>query len=59
MTRPRSSQFPYWKSFEDMAHFTGADPGDIHHLPRDAEFLVELLRAVQILRLRSVHGRTG
>ncbi|MDF2997666.1 MAG: hypothetical protein K0R27_3303 [Xanthobacteraceae bacterium] len=49
----------YWASFEDMARFTGADPGAIHHLRRDEEFLIELPKAVQVLKLRRVHGRTG
>lgn len=49
----------YWKSFEDMARFTGADPAAIHHLPRDGEFLIELPEAVQILKLRYAYGRTG
>ena len=49
----------YWESIEAMAAFTGADPRAIHHLPRDAEFLVELPTEVQILRLRHSHGRTG
>ena len=49
----------YWESVAAMAAFTGADPSAIHHLPRDAEFLVELPTEVQILRLRHSHGRTG
>jgi hypothetical protein len=49
----------YWDSFEAMARFTGGDPADIHHLPRDKEFLVELPREVQILRLRHHHGTTA
>jgi heme-degrading monooxygenase HmoA len=49
----------YWASIEDMAKFTGADPHDIHHLPRDAEFLIELPRSVQVLRLLTAHGNTG
>ena len=27
----------YWESVEAMARFTGGDPNQIHHLPRDAE----------------------
>jgi heme-degrading monooxygenase HmoA len=46
----------YWESFEAMARFTGGDPTKIHHLERDAEFLVELPTAVQILDLRHAHG---
>ncbi|MGQ9369362.1 antibiotic biosynthesis monooxygenase family protein [Azospirillum sp. ST 5-10] len=49
----------YWASVEDMAAFTGRDPTAIHHLDRDPEFLIELPRAVQILRLRHSHGVTG
>jgi heme-degrading monooxygenase HmoA len=49
----------YWPSIAAMAAFTGADPTDVHHLPRDAEFLIELPRSVQILSLRQSHGRTG
>lgn len=49
----------YWADFADMARFTGTDPGDIHHLPRDKEFLIELPEAVQILELLRADGTTG
>lgn len=49
----------YWASVEAMSIFTGSDPTDIHHLDRDAEFLVELPKAVQILKLRHSHGDVG
>lgn len=48
-----------WESVEAMARFTGGDPTEIHHLPRDAEFLIELPKEVQILRILTSHGRTG
>jgi hypothetical protein len=49
----------YWESIEAMSAFAGVDPTRIHHLDRDAEFLVELPQTVQILRLRSSHGDIG
>ena len=49
----------YWASIDDMAGFTGGGPTTIHHLPRDAEFLIELPERVQLFRLRTRHGRTG
>jgi heme-degrading monooxygenase HmoA len=49
----------YWESVDAMARFTGGDPTRIHHLDRDAEFLIELPREVQVLRLLTSHGRTG
>jgi hypothetical protein len=49
----------YWESVEAMARFTGSDPTKIHHLDRDGEFLIELPKGVQILRLLISHGRTG
>lgn len=49
----------YWESVDAMASFTGADPTAIHHLDRDAEFLIELPQSVQILRILSSHGQTG
>ncbi len=49
----------YWESVEAMARFTGGDPTQIHHLPRDAEFLIELPKKVQILYILTSHGRTG
>jgi heme-degrading monooxygenase HmoA len=49
----------YWESVEAMAGFTGRDPTAIHHLPRDAEFLIELPERVQVLRLRHSHGDVG
>lgn len=49
----------YWESVEAMAVFAGRDPRAIHHLDRDAEFLIELPEAVQILHIRRSHGVTG
>lgn len=49
----------YWPSIAAMAAFTGANATCIHHLPRDAEFLIELPKSVQVLRLLSCHGNTG
>ncbi len=49
----------YWENIEAMSRFTGGDPTRIHHLPRDAEFLIELPDRVQILRLRTSRGNTG
>lgn len=49
----------YWESMDAMSAFTGGDPKQIHHLDRDAEFLIELPSGVQILRLRTSHGMTG
>jgi hypothetical protein len=49
----------YWESVEAMARFTGGDPTRIHHLDRDAEFLIELPDRVQILTIRASHGNTG
>jgi heme-degrading monooxygenase HmoA len=49
----------YWESVDAMARFTGGDPTRIHHLERDSDFLIELPREVQILRLRTSHGRIG
>jgi heme-degrading monooxygenase HmoA len=49
----------YWESVEAMARFTGGDPTRIHHLDRDAEFLIELPKQVQVLRILRTHGQTG
>jgi hypothetical protein len=49
----------YWESVEAMSRFAGDDPRRIHHLERDAEFLIELPREVQILRIIASSGRTG
>jgi hypothetical protein len=47
----------YWESVAAMSRFTGDDPRRIHHLERDAEFLIELPRAVQILDIVASSGR--
>jgi hypothetical protein len=39
----------YWESIEAMSRFSGSDPTRIHHLPRDAEFLIELPESVQVM----------
>jgi heme-degrading monooxygenase HmoA len=49
----------YWESVEAMSRFAGANPRRIHHLERDAEFLIELPSGVQILGIISSFGRTG
>jgi len=49
----------YWESVEAMSRFTGGDPTRIHHLDRDAEFLIELPDRVQILAIRMSHGNLG
>ncbi|WP_087000381.1 hypothetical protein [Rhizobium sullae] len=49
----------YWENIEAMSTFAGADPTKIHHLERDSEFLIELPKEVQILRLLTSRGATG
>jgi heme-degrading monooxygenase HmoA len=49
----------YWESVAAMSRFTGGDPMRIHHLDRDAEFLIELPERVQIFEIRASHGNTG
>lgn len=41
----------YWASVEAMTGGSGEDPTKAHHLPRDAELLIELPATVQILRI--------
>ena len=43
----------YWENVEAMSRFTGADPRQIHHLPRDKEFLIDLPNGVQVLTISS------
>ena len=49
----------YWESVEAMSRFAGPDPRRIHHLERDAEYLIELPRAVQVMEIVAGFGRTG
>ena len=49
----------YWENFDAMSRFTGGDPGKIHHLPRDADFLIELPDKVQVLQILTSYGDTG
>lgn len=49
----------YWESVEAMSRFAGPDPRCIHHLERDAEFLIEMPEGVQVLDIVTVMGRTG
>ena len=58
--RANESEFmtiSYWESVEAMSRFAGEDPRRIHHLARDAEFLIELPRAVQVLNIVASAGR--
>jgi hypothetical protein len=49
----------YWESVGAMSRFAGPDPRRIHHLERDAEFLIELPEGVQVLEIVTASGRTG
>lgn len=49
----------YWEDVEAMSRFTGGDPNRIHHLGRDAEFLIELPEHVQVLTITSSSGNLG
>jgi len=49
----------YWESVEAMSRFAGSDPRRIHHLERDAEFLIELPESVQVLAITASQGDTG
>jgi heme-degrading monooxygenase HmoA len=49
----------YWESIEAMSRFAGPDPRRIHHLERDAEFLIDLPDGVQVLEIIASHGQTG
>jgi hypothetical protein len=60
--RAHESEFvtiSYWESVEAMSRFAGDDPRRIHHLARDAEFLIELPRGVQILEIVAGSDATG
>ena len=46
----------FWESVAAMSRFTGGDPNRIHHLERDAEFLVELPKGVQVLAIVAASG---
>ena len=41
----------YWPDIPAMSEFTGGDPNVVHHLPRDAEFLIELPQRIEVLRI--------
>jgi hypothetical protein len=49
----------YWESIPAMSKFTGGDPTKIHNLPRDKDFLIELPKGVQVLRILTSHGDKG
>jgi hypothetical protein len=49
----------YWESVAAMSRFAGDDPRRIHHLARDAEFLIELPQGVQVLEIVASSGATG
>jgi hypothetical protein len=44
---------------EAMSRFAGNDPRRIHHLERDAEFLIELPSSLQILEIVASIGQIG
>lgn len=60
--RAEESEFitiSYWENVEAMSRFAGKDPRRIHHLARDAEFLIELPEGVQVLEITASKGVFG
>jgi heme-degrading monooxygenase HmoA len=49
----------WWESIEAMTAFTKGPPTQIHHLDRDAEFLIELPKSVQVLKVLTTHTKAG
>ena len=49
----------YWESLEAMTACAGEDLTKAHHLERDEEFLIELPKGAQILRVLKCHGVAG
>jgi hypothetical protein len=49
----------YWPDIAGMTAFTGGDPCKVHHLPRDEEFLIELPKRVQVMRIVIDRGFAG
>jgi hypothetical protein len=49
----------YWENVDAMSRFAGKDPRKIHHLERDAEFLIELPKEVQVLDITASKGVFG
>jgi hypothetical protein len=41
----------YWADPEAMTRFTGGAPTRVHHLDRDADFLIELPERIEIHRI--------
>lgn len=41
----------YWPDIETMTAFTKGDPVKVHHLDRDAEFLIELPERIELHRI--------
>lgn len=48
----------YWEDVAAMSRFAGEDPTRIHHLERDAEYLIELPEGVQVLQIVASSGQT-
>src|SRR5436190_1549867 len=46
----------YWEDVDAMSRFAGKDPRRIHHLERDPEFLIELPKGVQVLKITASKG---
>jgi len=52
--REHESEFvtiSYWADVQDMSAFTGGDPNVVHHLARDQEFLIEMPKRIEVLRI--------
>ena len=49
----------YWEDEAAMSRYAGPQARQIHHLSRDAEFLIDLPSAVQVLRIVVADGDLG
>jgi hypothetical protein len=46
----------YWESVEAMARFAGPNYTQVHPLPKDAEYLIELPKSIQVMHIAADLG---
>ena len=64
LRRDRSAESDFlvvslWNTIESMAAFSGAEPREIRHLERDADFLIELPQDIEIFEIKASDTRFG
>ena len=47
----------YWESVEAMSRYAGSEPTKVRPLPKDPDYLIELPKTVQVMKITAASGQ--